>query len=110
MRDPYTASDGFTYERKDFLEILKYNNISPMNHNSVLSDKREEIIMHKGSKLIREQIHSAVLEHPSLAKEFYDCHQDAIESPNVELGEVDFAARFKEKYPELLRPQRGLRK
>ncbi len=101
MRDPYEASDGNPYEREALLQWLQQKRISPLT-NKELKETDEYILNHDGSRSLRQKIHKAVLNNLEMAIQYIQDHPEVIENPQLE-GEIDFAAKFIEKYHDLLK-------
>lgn len=98
MRKPVLAADGFNYEEssiRDYIVSQGGEARSPMDNVKPIQETFP-------NNELRNRIHDAVLQSPLLATEFWDAHSDAILNPKLALGEVDFADKFKRKYPELL--------
>lgn len=103
MRNPYTANDGYTYEKEAIITHRMTKQASPLD-NVRLLESLAEMKDREGSRIIRDHIHHDVLKNEDLAREFYQAHPDAINNPQRSLGEIDFAKQFKENYPHLMRP------
>lgn len=108
MRDPYTADDGHTYEKSAILRHRSIKQFSPIDNITEL-ETTSVIKKRNGSRHIRNEIHATVLQDKELANEFYTQHRDAIDNPDIHLGEIDFAKQFKQTYPELIQVPRYVR-
>lgn len=98
MRNPMLASDGHSYEESSIREWMD------RSHGRVTRSPidRTEIRDIFPNIELRNRIHERVLASPQLAEEFWFAHKEAILEPRHELDEVDFSAKFKKKYPNLV--------
>lgn len=98
MRNPVLALDGHNYEDsciRGWITQQGQRARSPMDNKTEIRDVFPNIEL-------RNRIHESVLASPALAKEFWSVHKDAILHPRLELGEIDFSAKFKKKYAGLM--------
>ncbi len=98
MRQPALAADGYHYEESAIRAYIASQGgvaRSPMDNVKPIQEAFP-------NNELRNRIHEAVLQSAVLAAEFWDVHKDAILNPQLTLGEINFADKFKRKYPEFL--------
>lgn len=98
MRNPVLTADQRNYEEALIRTYISNQGGIALSPVDRVTPIRETL----PNMELRNRIHEAVLRSSNLAAQFLEAHRDAILNPQLVLGEIDFAAKFRRAYPELL--------